>query len=180
MHRRFTIADGMILVATTAVALAAARLAWDATIRAFQGDRRNQERAIPDAIGWFTLIESVGLIPLFLRQPRPPLRRLARRPGLIMSFAVTSTVCLLIISQVSVAVGAWLLSRPNFLRWPNVLWHVGNPISIGLTVAACWLILVLTANWRPYPSWLDRLGRFWGIVWIGLFFVVQLLRAFRY
>jgi hypothetical protein len=63
--RRFNVQGVMVLVAVTAIVLAAARVAWGATIRAFQVDRRNQERAGPDAICWFALVESVGLIPLF-------------------------------------------------------------------------------------------------------------------
>jgi hypothetical protein len=178
--RRFTLQDVMILVAVTAFAIAVARVAWEATIRAFQGDSRNQERAIPDAFGWFALIESVGLIPLFLRRPRPPLRRVARQPGMVASVAVASTFGVLAANELAVAVGAWLLSRPNFLQLHHVLWHLGSPIVIGPAVATCWLSLVLTWGWRPESNWPDRLGRFWGVVWVALFFGVELLRAFRY
>jgi hypothetical protein len=179
-RRRFTLLDVMILVAVTALAFAAARVAWGATIRAFQGDSRNQERAYPDAFGWFALVESVGLIPLFLSRPRPPVRRLARQPGMVASVAVASTFGFLAVGELAVAVGAWLLSRPGFLDTTHVIWHLSSPLFIGPAVAACWLSQVLGWGWRPEPNWPDRLGRFWGVVWIALAFIVQLLRAFRY
>lgn len=178
--RRFTLQDLMIFVAVTALAFAAARLAWGVTIQVFRGDSRNQERAFPDAFGWFALVESVGLIPLFLRRPRPPIRRLARQPGMVASVAVASAFGFLAVSEVAVAVGAWSLSRPGFLDTPHVLWHLSSPLVIGPAVAACWLSQVLSRGWRPESNWPDRLGRFWGVVWIALALVVQLLRAFRY
>ncbi len=179
-RRRLTISDGLILLAITAVALAAARLSWDITTQAFAGDSRNQERAYPDAIGWFALVESIGLIPLFLRRPRPPLRYLVCQPGLIASIAVAFTLFLSAVTTFSLAIGAWLLSRTKFMGLPHILWRLSNPLLIGPTVATAWLVLVLTSGWRSEPDWLDRLGRFWGIASIALFFVVELLRAFRY
>jgi hypothetical protein len=37
----------------------------------------------------------------------------------------------------------------------------------GWTVAAIWLLLALSGRWRPEPSWIDRLGRLLGVVWIA-------------
>ena len=37
----------------------------------------------------------------------------------------------------------------------------------GFTVAAVWLLLALSGRWRPEKSWIDRLGRLLGVVWIA-------------
>ena len=37
----------------------------------------------------------------------------------------------------------------------------------GWTVAAIWLVLVLSGRWRTERSWIDRLGRLLGVVWIA-------------
>jgi hypothetical protein len=37
----------------------------------------------------------------------------------------------------------------------------------GFTVAAVWLLLALAGRWRPEKSWIDRLGRLLGVVWIA-------------
>lgn len=129
--RRFTLHDLMILVAVTAMALAAARFAWRTTILRFQDDRRNQERAVPDAFGWFALVESVGLIPLFLRRPRPRLRRVARQPGMVASVAVASSFGFVLLCQLAVATGAWVLARRGFLATYPVLVTLSNPVTTG-------------------------------------------------
>src|SRR5690242_18200654 len=115
-----------------------------------------------------------------MRRPRPPLCQLARQPGMVASVAVASAFGFQAASEATVALGAWLLSRPGFLKMPHVLWNLSNPLVIGPVVAACWLNLVLSWGWRPESNWPDRLGRFWGVVWVALALVVQLLRAFRY
>jgi hypothetical protein len=37
----------------------------------------------------------------------------------------------------------------------------------GWTVAAIWLLLGASGRWRPEGSWIDRLGRLLGVVWIA-------------
>lgn len=37
----------------------------------------------------------------------------------------------------------------------------------GYSVAAVWLLLALSGHWRPERSWIDRLGRVLGLVWIA-------------
>jgi hypothetical protein len=37
----------------------------------------------------------------------------------------------------------------------------------GFTVAAIWLLLALSGRWRPERSWIDRLGRLLGLVWMA-------------
>ena len=44
----------------------------------------------------------------------------------------------------------------------------------GCTVAAIWLLLVLSGRWRPERSWIDRLGRLLGVVWIAVAIAVSI------
>ncbi|WP_406695128.1 hypothetical protein V5E97_29235 [Singulisphaera sp. Ch08] len=37
----------------------------------------------------------------------------------------------------------------------------------GYSVVAIWLLLVLSGRWRPEKSWIDRLGRVLGVIWIA-------------
>ena len=36
----------------------------------------------------------------------------------------------------------------------------------GYAVAAVWLVLVVSGRWRPEKSWIDRLGRALGVIWV--------------
>jgi hypothetical protein len=41
----------------------------------------------------------------------------------------------------------------------------------GFAVAGAWLALALGGRWRPEPSWIDRLGRAVGWLWIAALMV---------
>ena len=44
----------------------------------------------------------------------------------------------------------------------------------GYAVATVWLVLALSGRWRPEKSWIDRLGRVLGVIWI----LITILAAF--
>jgi hypothetical protein len=44
----------------------------------------------------------------------------------------------------------------------------------GYSVALTWLVLILSGRWAADRGWLDRLGRFLGLCWIGLAFLTVL------
>ena len=45
---------------------------------------------------------------------------------------------------------------------------------IGFTVAGAWLALILIGRWQSEPTWIDRLGRAIGCLWIVLAVVLWL------
>jgi hypothetical protein len=51
----------------------------------------------------------------------------------------------------------------------SAAWMVGQttPLYLGLAVLASWLTLRAGGWWRAEPSWIDRLGRALGVLWIA-------------
>ena len=50
----------------------------------------------------------------------------------------------------------------------NYGWVEVSASATGYATAASWITLVLAGVWRPRAHWLDRLGRFLGVLWIGM------------
>jgi hypothetical protein len=59
---------------------------------------------------------------------------------------------------------------------------------IGLAVLMAWIVLKVRRQWKPEPSWIDRLGRLLGWGWIAMILggmmsflleFTRLLRALR-
>jgi hypothetical protein len=55
----------------------------------------------------------------------------------------------------SVGLGCWDVAMAAFAA------------PCGYSVGAVWLLLVLSGRWRAERSWIDRLGRLLGVVWIA-------------
>jgi hypothetical protein len=98
----------------------------------------------------FPLLCSWSFVVLRLRlvAPRPRWRVLAAQPGLWACGAAVG----------SIFVASWL--EALFVGIPAV----AIPTSVGLS----WLVLGISRRWAGERSWLDRLGRLIGILWIGL------------
>jgi hypothetical protein len=113
---------------------------------------------------------------LGLRQPRPPLRRRLRQPGVA---ACTAALVVLAIRAVNFALvgGMRLVDEPDIRRSFSVAVNVITyynldrmalvPSEVGCAVAAVWAFLALRGWWRAESSWIDRLGRFLGLFWLG-------------
>lgn len=57
-------------------------------------------------------------------------------------------------------------SRLRFPRDPFCMMLDGMSTHVGLAVAGAWLALLLTKQWRPEATWIDRAGRAVGWFWI--------------
>ncbi len=173
--RRFTLLDGMILVAAAAMAMGLLRGPLG-TISV--GDLiRTPWVSYP---GWphqfvlhliaiaTPLAASATLASLALRlaKPRPRWRRLARQPGLMACLA----------AGIAWAVGAlYLVARalwfPDALASWNKIYltcYVGSSFA-GFAVMIAWSTLALARVGRPERSWIDRLGRLAGLAWVATF-----------
>ncbi len=181
--RRFTLLDGMIGVAATAVALPGTRRLWEALegpvadlpVEIAGGVARGMIRevgavllilSVPAAAAW-----TVALIPLRMKRPRPPRRRLVRQPGLVAT--VAASITLATSGLVAAAVGAMGNRAPggNSFFWLNdrpTSYLVLVPGLAGAAVLGSWLTLIVGGRWRAEPSWPDRLGRLLGLYWIAL------------
>jgi hypothetical protein len=180
VRRRFRLADGLILVAATAVGLAASRfLAPNLTLRQFSNyvtkppdggwsltsisgstAELSAFAVIPGLVGW-----TLACLVLRLCRPRPPWRRLSRQPGTMACLMATVAIGL------SVEFGAieWVMAdqRDDAREWLVVQIMAFSPRA-GLAVFWCWVTMALSGRWRPEPTWLDRLCRLLGFAWLAM------------
>jgi hypothetical protein len=163
--RPITLADSMILLAAVAGGLTMAR-AYSLSV--FENMRHAEAirslillQALPTAIVSPLM---VVLVPFGLLQPRPSRQRLARQPGYVACCAGTVGVALAVAEQVlfrnTSAVNVFTDARTFLFFWASCTGAV-EPIVIG-----AWLLLALSGRWRPEATWVDRLGRVIGAIWI--------------
>ncbi|MDB5352456.1 MAG: hypothetical protein JWN86_3703 [Planctomycetota bacterium] len=177
-RRRFTILDGLSLVAATAVGLGISRAVIAPMVGGFPTSLPDLKMAalvlliamLPVVWAW-----TLALIPLRLRGPRPSYRRLYRQPGW------TAAIATLIGPLGEMCRWAWFILLPfgSSIRFdlPFAPFDVFRRLlpPIGLAVALAWTLLFLSGGWRAEPSWIDRLGRGLGAMWIlGLPFLFWL------
>lgn len=183
-RRRFTMADGMILVASAALGLALTRwaLPWVDGLYFF--------RALvsePPAPGWSARVVIVrlttllvvlapmalgaeaGYLALRLRAPRPRWRRLARQPAM-----VAAVVVLVVAGLGAAAQWAWarLDNRAPFPSRGAYNIVMVNAVAMiaqraGSAVLVAWLALAPSGRRRAGRGGLDRLGRALGWYWIA-------------
>lgn len=181
--RRFRLPDALVLIAGTALGLAAIRLASESTQYPNLTDdltalpiRWSPYRISTYLACWLflaspaLLVGSLTLAVLTLYRPRPPLRRLLRQPGFL---ACLTTLVVAAAAAAREALGWWM--DPTFDRDLNPLTfgllHAASVGPVGVAILASWIALALSGRWRPVPSWLDRVGRLLGLVWIVFYFV---------
>ena len=165
--RKFSVFDGMILIAATAVGIALARDWYEPSMK--MAEVRGPIIGVYVASVWLMAAWSLALLYLRLRQPRPSLRRIGSQPGTIASVAAALALVL--------TFAEWL---QHFVFWPprmSDLWLWMNEEFRGRTpwlcgqgpcaVAAAWATLALVRRWRPEKGWLDRLGIILGICWLA-------------
>lgn len=167
VRRRFTIADGMILVAASAVGLLLVR-EYAASLHIVYR-RASASRLLEVVEGVSECLAAAGmvaLIPIRLQRPRPGLRRLARQPGFAACCALAAVLALGFL-QGLVLVLFRDVQKAWGGTWPfQQLWEIGVAFRGPFAVAGAWLVLLLSGRWRAEPSWVDRLGRFLGMVWL--------------
>jgi hypothetical protein len=174
--RKFGLSDAMILIAGTALCLAAGiplfGLLADAAGRLWAAGVTH--RGEPLAAFWrgthdhlrntlwygFQVAEVflVAMWPTFvalrLRRPRPPLRALVLEPGTVAGLAM--------VFGLFWGTGCLLSLFPE-----KVDSMTGAAIAVGGIVSAAWIILALSHRWRSGPGWVDRLGQLLGCAAIG-------------
>jgi hypothetical protein len=127
---------------------------------------------------------TVALMAIQMQTPRGSVRRLARQPG--AAACLVASGVLLVISlwaATTMATGRVVKFYQRVNRIPAGGGHgVGGGLSyleperwltvygdrVGFAIAGAWLALLLTGCWRPEPTWVDRLGRSLGWLWLSL------------
>jgi hypothetical protein len=200
--RRFGVADGLILMVGIAVGLAATRWLW----LVVGGSLAGVQEVIVDvgkafaqrrwsaydlsysafalgAIGSILVVPSLAtftlaILVLVLRRPRPPWRRLVRRPGMMACFAVSLVFALSAILGLLLVVttrgdlvfdgfsSQGLVWMEYDVVFPMLLMF--GTLQAGAAVFWTWVAMALSRRWRAERSWTDRLGRLLGLLWMVL------------
>jgi hypothetical protein len=159
--RRFTLLDAMILVATTAFALAFSR-AMHRSLPAFYFERTVIYRFFP-----YLVAATHGQFALSFRRPRSSLRRRMTRPGTVAgvaaALALVATAATTTLQQLTASGWTWI--NPAYLG----IWAANSREGPPFAVAFAWATLALGGRWRADRSWVDRLGRVLGLAWIALY-----------
>jgi hypothetical protein len=190
---RLSLADVMILVATTGLSLSVYILLDNGL---FSGQRFffGVFRESTD-LNALQMISRVGgalsiLLILFggwtlvlpilpLRNDRSQWRRLSRQPGISACIAVATGMLV----WTAVAGGTlWIRDvvqhhaplPPDF--WIRSPVFDGLLVCAGISVAAVWVVQIATGRWRPRANAFDRIGRGLGILWfaVGAVFAARL------
>ncbi len=172
VRRRFTLLDAMVLVAATAVGIAAAQGSAEPIRRSLLGlttfsqPLRFLVVASPLLTPW-----SVALLGLALRPPRPPLRRLLGRPGIAALMASPVLAPLVAIRVAIILRSVPINARGEYgirLFWLNLIPAVDS------AVAVAWLSIWLGGRWRRSADWIDAAGRALGLAWFATDLALQL------
>jgi hypothetical protein len=170
--------DVMLLVAAAAIALYWVR----AVVTAFVGFRPATPRVVAelalrliDATLPALAVAAVALTVLGLRPPRPPLRKLALRPGWLACAVVTCLILAAVAGTANSALLATLAMSPfasgiSPVRLIDRLFETQTywGYLCGLAVAVAWIALGSLGRRHAEPNWEDRLGRAVGWGWIVL------------
>jgi hypothetical protein len=187
--RKFTILDGMILVAAVAGAFGLHRTVVDAREKhghisyVEDGIESIASRAIEAEFPLLVTLTPALLI-MRLRRRRPQWLRLARQPGMAASCAAMIPIAT---SLIDLGQAAWNLEHPDglfgelFLSIPPVrVLYGGYGSAVGLWVLGAWLILGVSGRRRPEKSWIDRLGRVVGAGWLSILAINALVFIVRW
>ena len=186
VHRlpRFSIAAGMLLIASTAVGLASTRYVIATMLG---GQTTLVDLLTPPARGWSAylvlrrlqdgvtaMLPIVGgwtlVLPFLNISPSRGLRsRLLRRPGTSACVAAMLGIVL----GAGVMAGSALIGRLvdgrlrlSVMEWARFFVLQQLLIYAGTAVAIVWIMQALARRWKPSPDWADRLGRGLGVLWI--------------
>lgn len=173
--RRFAIADLMVLIAATCVAMPVIRLNLAALFNN-QFSIRSELRTIETCYAIWSPLAACWMLALLLlwtRPPRPRRGRLARQPGYVACFV--AAVALVVGSLVGLGqyalrdwkFGPFVFPHGNFGPLIFREFWITASVPVRPAVLGAWLLLALSGRWRADPGWMDRLGRLLGWCWIG-------------
>jgi hypothetical protein len=164
--RSLTLGDLMVLIVPLALGLALAGPGVVIIADAIRSAPRNHFRTLAGAVQVGRILNIIVLNFLFfliptclilrLKRPRPPLRTLIHQPGFV---ACAGPVAFILVSI--------LLAQfvPPGGRAGQVV-YVGGRVLAAAAPPLAWLFLIATRRWDPEPSWVDRLGRILGVLWM--------------
>lgn len=182
---KFSIGVGMLLIAATGVGLAATRH----FIGTMLGGQTSLTELLSQPKGGWNAVEVVRraqdllavllvifggwtfVLPLLqARRPGGVRRRLLQQPGVTACISAMLGIGL----GVGVMAGSALIGcvvegrlRRPVTDWLRYFALEQLLIYAGVAVAAVWVMQAFAGRWKPSGDWVDRLGRFLGVLWIG-------------
>jgi hypothetical protein len=171
--RRFTILDGMILIAGVSL--------WFVQTRRLLGDFAYEQLRVQPSVAsnglntsfavsffvlsfyWLVVMLTPTYMILRLRQPRPSLPNLLWQPGMLTSLVVL--FCLSI--ELFCFLVSYLIHSILYLSLNPLFRGPGPPYVPVLLVACGWLAAKLTGRFRPEHGWIEQLGRSLGLGWMA-------------
>jgi hypothetical protein len=162
--RPFTSSDAMTLIIALALGLAVARPAIVLVVNAIHSVPQNHFRTMAGAVQLGRVLNIIVLnflfflLPAFLilrlKRPRAPLRSMIDQPG----FAACATSVAIVL--------AFLPFELLPLGFARQVMEITAPVVITAAGPLAWVSLIATRRWDPEPSWIDRLGRILGALWM--------------
>jgi len=161
-RRRFTIADGMILIAAMALSLIKVGSPRSAFVPYL-------EFALAK-LSWAGLVFSVALILIRIRSPRPCRDDLWRQPGWIACIAIMISLTTMLLQFALEDATTAKRAYVGYTGWGA---NIDESIEIFrcfalVALGVSWTILGASGRWKAEPSWVDRAGRLIGVFWIVL------------
>ncbi len=180
-ERKFGIVDGLLIVAASATGFAATHTMtpniniytiWNAYLNSSKGGMSFRLVAATFAeFGTFLIMPTLmawttACLLLRLRFPRPSGRKIVRQPGAMASLVTTTAI----VCSLGVTVVAFTIARPDRSHRIQNLYNAISFASLqtGAAVLWCWATMLISGQWRPEPTWIDRLGRCAGFTWIAM------------
>jgi hypothetical protein len=167
-ERRFTLSDLVVLIAAAAFGFALLKPALSSlAARPIRLTGGAAEYAIFYGLLFGTpvlIASSLTLVALSLRPPRPPLRRLHRWPGFVVNASGILGVSVILVHYL----GQTIIDPSRFSGTYMHVLSTGLPGDVGYFVLGSFLPLVLRGQWRPRPTWTDRLGWAIGVLWVAM------------
>jgi hypothetical protein len=190
-RRTFTVLDALILIAVTAMGLVWWRilaqygLVPDSLGSHFlEASLRERLRSglliavfeiYPLMVAW-----TFGLLLLRLRNPRPRLVRMARQPSFVAECAVLMALAVTVGELAGWRVAGCGLGKFAVLALRGQAFRemLDNGLSfdetikqIAAAVGSVWGVMFLGRALRPEKSWIDRLGRVVGVLWMVMYLI---------
>lgn len=168
-RRRFTLLDGMVLIAAIAAGLGAARVISQSHLGSNITSAGDAWTLLLLAAHWLVIAApcavslSITLLVLRFVRPRPPRRRMFRQPGTVAILA--GALCPLTSAWPSLPLILALSPASRSSDWDEVLAIIAV-LQNGAAVAVAWTALRLAVRRRARRDWIERAGIALGAYWI--------------
>jgi hypothetical protein len=168
LTRRFTLADGMILIAAAALGLGLQNTLLTAGIPPWM-------KQYGMLLTPWLIATPIGLLGLRAMHPRPTLRRICRQPGTVACAASLAAISMRGLLNAIDDVIYQVMGSHNVHGLSHWIWdYYAEALVAGGWVALAWAVLASARAWRSEPSWIDRAGRVYGWLMIAIWFLASI------